>query len=213
MQKPEMETVEKTSNLVKSKAYQVRSGLEEVIAKIDAISAKVFLGDRQLANQTTGLLRQQIDMASSRVTTDENIIKSLDHSLAIRAKLLEHRCYLNDMLVEINKILLGIAEKRNKINEMRVSANLVTAQLNAELDGELNRIKSEENFQGFLTEFEELESVEALCVAKEEQNNQHLDALDALTDASLGLQNEISKVKVAAKAARNELDKSMPFIE
>ena len=213
MQKPEMETVEKTSNLVKSKAYQVRSGLEEVIAKIDAISAKVFLGDRQLANQTTGLLKQQIDMASSRVTSDENIIKSLDHSLAIRAKLLEHRCYLNDMLVEINKILLGIAEKRNKINEMRVSANLVTAQLNAELDGELNRIKSEENFQGFLTEFEELESVEALCVAKEEQNNQHLDALDALTDASLGLQNEISKVKVAAKAARNELDKSMPFIE
>ena len=213
MQKPEMETVEKTSNLVKSKAYQVRSGLEEVIAKIDAISAKVFLGDRQLANQTTGLLRQQIDMASSRVTTDENIIKSLDHSLAIRAKLLEHRCYLNDMLVEINKILLGIAEKRNKINEMRVSANLVTAQLNAELDGELNRIKSEENFQGFLTEFEELESVEALCVTKEGQNTQHLDALDALKDASLGLQNEISKVKVAAKAARNELDKSMPFIE
>ena len=213
MQKPEMETVEKKSNLVKSKAYQVRSSLEEVIATIDAISAKVFLGDRQLANQTTGLLRQQIDMASSRVTSDENIIKSLDHSLAIRAKLLEHRCYLNDMLVEINKILLGIAEKRNKINEMRVSANLVTAQLNAELDGELNRIKSEENFQGFLTEFEELESVEALCVAKEEQNTQHLDALDALTDASLGLQNEISKVKVAAKAARNELDKSMPFIE
>jgi hypothetical protein len=213
MQKPEMETVEKTSNLVKSKAYQVRSGLEEVIAKIDAISAKVFLGDRQLANQTTGLLKQQIDIASSRVTTDENIIKSLDHSLAIRAKLLEHRCYLNDMLVEINKILLGIAEKRNKINEMRVSANLVTAQLNAELDGELNRIKSEENFQGFLAEFEELESVEALCVTKEGQNTQHLDALDALKDASLGLQNEISKVKVAAETARNELNKSMSFIE
>ena len=213
MQNPKLEKVEKTSNLVKSKAYQARSDLEEVIATIDAISAKVFLGDRQLANQTTGSLRQQIDMAASRVTTDENIIKSLDHSLAIRAKLLEHRCYLNDMLVEINKILLGIAEKRNKINEMRVSANLVTAQLNAELDCELNRIKSEENFQGFLTEFEASDSVEALCVAKEGQNTQHLDALDALSDASLGLRNEISKVNVAATTARNELNKSMPFVE
>ena len=93
MQNSRIETVEKTSNLVKSKAYQARSDLEEVKATIDAISAKVFLGDRQFANQTTGLLRQQIDMASSRVTTDENIIKSLDHSLAIRARLLEHRCY------------------------------------------------------------------------------------------------------------------------
>ena len=213
MQNPKLEKVEKKSNLVKSKAYQARSDLEEVIATIDAISAKVFLGDRQLANQTTGLLRQQIDMASSRVTTDENIIKSLDHSLAIRAKLLEHRCYLNDMLVEINKILLGVAEKRNKINEMRVSANLVTAQLNAELDRELNRIKSEENFQGFSTEFEEPGSVEALCVAKEGQNTQHLDTLDAVTNASLDLRNEISKVKVAAKTARNELNKSMPFVE
>ena len=140
MQKPEMETVEKKSNLVKSKAYQVRSSLEEVIATIDAISAKVFLGDRQLANQTTGLLRQQIDMASSRVTSDENIIKSLDHSLAIRAKLLEHRCYLNDMLVEINKILLGIAEKRNKINEMRV-------------ESEFDRFESTEIFKNIPTNF------------------------------------------------------------
>ena len=93
MQNPEMESVENTSNLVKSKAYQARSELEEDIAKIDAISAKIFLGDRQLANQTTGLLRQQIEIASSGITTDENIIKSLDHSLAIRARLLEHRCY------------------------------------------------------------------------------------------------------------------------
>ena len=73
MQNPEMESVENTSNLVKSKAYQARSELEEAIAKIDAISAKIFLGDRQLANQTTGLLRQQIDMALSRVTTDEKM--------------------------------------------------------------------------------------------------------------------------------------------
>lgn len=213
MQNSEMESVENTSNLVKSKAYQARSDLEEAIATIDAISAKVFLGDRQLANQTTGLLRQQIDVASNRVTTDENIIKSLDHSLAIRARLLEHRCYLNDMLVEINKILLGIAENRNKINEMRVSANLVTAQLNAELDGELHRIKREENFQYFLPEFEEANSIEALCVAKERQNTKHLDSLDAIPDALSNLRNEISKVKVAATTARNELDKSLPFVE
>ena len=213
MQNPEMESVENTSNLVKSKAYQARSELEEDIAKIDAISAKIFLGDRQLANQTTGLLRQQIEIASSGITTDENIIKSLDHSLAIRARLLEHRCYLNDTLVEINKILLEIAEKRNKINEMRVSANLVTAQLNAELNAELNRIKSEENFQYSLPEFEEANSIEALCVAKERQNTKHLDALDAMPDALLNLRNKISKVKAAARAARNELDKSMPFTE
>lgn len=213
MQNPEMESVENTSNLVKSKAYQARSELEEAIAKIDAISAKIFLGDRQLANQTTGLLRQQIGTASSGITTDENIIKSLDHSLAIRARLLEHRCYLNDILVEINKILLEIAEKRNKINEMRVSANSVTAQLNAELNAELNRIKSEENFQYFLTEFEEANSIEALCVEKKRQNIKHLDALDAMPDALLNLRNKILKVKSAARTARNELDKSMPFAE
>ena len=60
MQNPEMENVEKTSNLVKSKAYQARSELEEEIAKIDAISARIFLGDRQLANQTTGLLSNKL---------------------------------------------------------------------------------------------------------------------------------------------------------
>ena len=213
MQNTEMESVENTSNLVKSKAYQARSELEEDIAKIDAISAKIFLGDRQLANQTTGLLRHQIEIASSGITTDENIIKSLDHSLAIRARLLEHRCYLNDMLVEINKILLEIAEKRNKINEMRVSGNSVTAQLNAELNAELNRIKSEENFRYSLSEFEDANSIDALCVAKERQNTKHLDALDTIPDALLNLRNKISKVKASARAARNELDKSMPFAD
>ncbi|MDB2514461.1 hypothetical protein N9Y31_08130 [Alphaproteobacteria bacterium] len=213
MQNPEMESVEKTSNLVKSKAYQARSELEEVVAKIDAISARVFLGDRQLANQTTGLLRQQIETASSGITTDENIIKSLDHSLAIRARLLEHRCYLNDTLVEINKTLLEIAEKRNKINEMRVSANSVTAQLNAELNAELNRIKSEENFRYSVSEFEDANSIDALCGAKEKQNTKHLDALAIIPDALSNLRNQISKVKAAARASRNELDKSMPFAD
>jgi hypothetical protein len=96
---------------------------------------------------------------------------------------------------------------------MRVSANLVTAQLNAELNAELNRIKSEENFQYSLPEFEEANSIEALCVAKERQNTKHLDALDAIPDALLNLRNKFSKVKAAARAARNELDKSMPFAE
>ena len=141
METPDFEAVEKKSNLVKAEAYQARSDLEEMIATIDAISATVFLGDRQLANQITGLLTQQIDLAAKDITTEENIIGGLEHNSRIRAKLLEHRCYLNAMLVEINSILLGIAEKRNAINEMRVSANLVTARLNSELSEELKRIK------------------------------------------------------------------------
>ena len=69
METPNFEAVEKKSNLVKAEAYQARSDLEEMIATIDAISATVFLGDRQLANQITGLLTQQIYLAVKDITT------------------------------------------------------------------------------------------------------------------------------------------------
>ena len=55
-EKPEIETVEKTAYLVKAEAYQTRSDLEELIATIESVSASVFLGDRQIANQVTGSL-------------------------------------------------------------------------------------------------------------------------------------------------------------
>ena len=160
-EKPEIETVEKTAYLVKAEAYQTRSDLEELIATIESVSASVFLGDRQIANQVTGSLTQQIDSASKDITSDENIISSLDHNLDIRAKLLEHRTFLNSTLVEINSILFDIAEKRNELNQIRVAANLVTARLNAELENELKRIKKDRNFQSFEREFDDSLSLES----------------------------------------------------
>jgi hypothetical protein len=109
----------------------------------------------------TGSLTQQIDSASKDITTDEDIISSLDHNLEIRAKLLEHRTFLNSTLVEINSILFDIAEKRNELNQMRVAANLVTARLNAELENELKRIKNDRNFQSFEREFDDSLSLES----------------------------------------------------
>jgi hypothetical protein len=206
-EKPKMKTVEQASYLVKAQAYQARSDLEETIAIIDSIAATVFLGDRQLANQMTGTTTQQIDLVSREITTDENIIISLDHSLEIRAKLLEHRCYLNSMLVEINLILLGIAEKRNKINELRITANLVTARLNAELGDELERIKSDKDFHGLTRRFEDGASLENLCAEKAGQNSQDLDSLTALANASSELREKVLKVQDAAKEARNIIRK------
>ena len=210
METPDLEAVEKKSNLVKAEAYQARSDLEEMIATIDAISATVFLGDRQLANQTTGLLTQQIDLAAKDITTEENIIGGLEHNSRMRAKLLEHRCYLNAMLVEINSILLGIAEKRNAINEMRISANLVTARLNSELSEELKRIKCEKSFMGFEEGLGDSRSLDALYVEKERQNNQHLDALADVNKASLDLRKKVAKAKTEAVSAKKAIRGALP---
>ena len=196
--------------MVKAEAYQVRSDLEEMIATIDAISATVFLGDRQLANQITGLLTQQIDLAAKDITTEENIIGGLEHNSRIRAKLLEHRCYLNAMLVEINSILLGIAEKRNAINEMRVSANLVTARLNSELSEELKRIKGEKSFMGFAEGLGDSGSLDALYAKKERQNNEHLDALADVNKASLDLREKVAKAKTEAVSAKKAIRGALP---
>ena len=210
METPNLEVVEKKSNLVKAEAYQVRSDLEEMIATIDAISATVFLGDRQLANQITGLLNQQIDLAAKDITTDENIIGGLEYNSKIRAKLLEHRCYLNAMLVEINSILLGIAEKRNAINEMRVSANLVTARLNSELSEELKRIKSEKNFMGFAEGLDASRSLDALCSEEERQSNHHLSALAEVSKVALDLREKIAKVKTDALSSKKVIQDALP---
>ena len=210
METQNLEAVEKKSNLVKAEAYQARSDLEEMIATIDAISATVFLGDRQLANQVTGLLTQQIDLAAKDITTEENIIGGLEHNSRIRAKLLEHRCYLNAMLVEINSILLGIAEKRNAINEMRISANLVTARLNSELSEELKRIKSEKSFMGLAEGLGDSRSLDALYVEKERQNNEHLDALADVNKAKLDLRKKVAKVKTEAVSAKKAIRGALP---
>jgi hypothetical protein len=210
METQNLEAVEKKSNLVKAEAYQARSDLEEMIATIDAISATVFLGDRQLANQITGLLTQQIDLAAKDITTEENIIGGLEHNSRIRAKLLEHRCYLNAMLVEINSILLGIAEKRNAINEMRVSANLVTARLNSELSEELKRIKSEKSFMGLAEGLGDSRSLDALYVEKERQNNEHLEALADVNKASLDLRKKVAKAKTEAVSAKKAIRGALP---
>ena len=210
METQNLEAVEKKSNLVKAEAYQARSDLEEMIATIDAISATVFLGDRQLANQITGLLTQQIDLAAKDITTEENIIGGLEHNSRIRAKLLEHRCYLNAMLVEINSILLGIAEKRNAINEMRISANLVTARLNSELSEELKRIKCEKSFMGFEEGLGDSRSLDALYVEKERQNNEHLDALADVNKASLDLRTKVAKAKTEALSAKKAIRGALP---
>jgi len=210
METQNLEAVEKKSNLVKAEAYQARSDLEEMIATIDAISATVFLGDRQLANQITGLLTQQIDLAAKDITTEENIIGGLEHNSRMRAKLLEHRCYLNAMLVEINSILLGIAEKRNAINEMRISANLVTARLNSELSEELKRIKCEKSFMGFEEGLGDSRSLDALYVEKERQNNEHLDALADVNKASLDLRTKVAKAKTEALSAKKAIRGALP---
>jgi len=209
-EKPEIETVEKTAYLVKAEAYQTRSDLEELIATIESVSASVFLGDRQIANQVTGSLTQQIDSASKDITSDENIIISLDHNIEIRAKLLEHRTFLNSTLVEINSILFDIAEKRNEINQMRVAANLVTARLNAELESELKRIKNDQNFQSFEREFDDSLSLESFCIKQEHQNSQHLKALASIANASSDLRDKVTKVQAEAKTARDNIREGLP---
>ena len=209
-EKPEIETVEKTAYLVKAEAYQTRSDLEALIATIESVSASVFLGDRQIANQVTGSLTQQIDSASKDITSDENIIISLDHNIEIRAKLLEHRTFLNSTLVEINSILLDIAEKRNEINQMRVAANLVTARLNAELESELKRIKNDQNFQSFEREFDDSLSLESFCIKHEHQNSQHLKALASIANASSDLRDKVTKVQAEAKTARDNIREGLP---
>lgn len=209
-EKPEIETVEKTAYLVKAEAYQTRSDLEELIATIESVSASVFLGDRQIANQVTGSLTQQIDSASKDITSDENIISSLDHNLDIRAKLLEHRTFLNSTLVKINSILFDIAEKRNELNQMRVAANLVTARLNAELENELKRVKKDRNFQSSKREFNNSLSLESFCIKKEHQNSQQLKALASIAKASSDLCDKVTKVQAEAKTARKSIRKGLP---
>jgi hypothetical protein len=114
------------------------------------------------------------------------------------------------MLVEINAILLKIAEKRNAINEMRISANLVTARLNIELSEELKRIKGEKSFMGFAEGLGESRSLDALYAEKERQNNEHLDALADVTRASLDLREKVSKAKTEAVSAKKAIRGALP---
>ena len=114
--KTKIKNAERLANDVKAEAYQTRSILEQTAAHLQAVASKIFLGDRQMANQVTAMITQDFILLSEDITDDTNIISSLDHKTALRKKLLEHRAYLNERLIEINDLQTQILDMMIAVN-------------------------------------------------------------------------------------------------
>jgi len=140
---------ERLANDVKAEAYQTRSLLEQTAAQLQAVASKIFLGDRQMANQVTAMITQEFILLSEDITDETNIISSLDHKTALRKKLLEHRAYLNERLTEINDLQAQIPDLMIVVNKTRSAANRATAKFNQELDDELKRLAKTADFKPF----------------------------------------------------------------
>jgi len=140
---------ERLANDVKAEAYQTRSLLEQTAAQLQAVASKIFLGDRQMANQVTAMITQEFILLSEDFTDETNIISSLDHKTALRKKLLEHRAYLNERLIEINGLQVQILDMMIAVNKTRSAANRATAKFNQELDDELKRLAKTADFKPF----------------------------------------------------------------
>ena len=144
-----IKNAERLANDVKAEAYQIRSLLEQTAAQLQAVASKIFLGDRQIANQTTAMITQEFVLLSEDITDETNIISSLDHKTALRKKLLEHRAYLNERLIEINNLQVQILDLITAVNTTRSAANAATANFNQELVDELKRLARTTDFKPF----------------------------------------------------------------
>ena len=144
-----IKNAERLANDVKAEAYQTRSILEQTAAHLQAVASKIFLGDRQMANQVTAMITQDFILLSEDITDDTNIISSLDHKTALRKKLLEHRAYLNERLIEINDLQTQILDMMIAVNKIRSVANMETAKFNQEFDDELKRLSKSSDFKPF----------------------------------------------------------------
>ena len=144
-----IKNAERLANDVKAEAYQTRSILEQTAAHLQAVASKIFLGDRQMANQVTAMITQEFILLSEDITDDTNIISSLDHKTALRKKLLEHRAYLNERLIEINDLQTQILDMMITVNKIRSLANMETAKFNQKFDDELKRLSKSSDFKPF----------------------------------------------------------------
>ena len=148
-ERQKIKNAERLANDVKAEAYQTRSILEQTAANLQAVASKIFLGDRQMANQATAMITQDFILLSEDITDDTNIISSLDHKTALRKKLLEHRAYLNERLIEINDLQTQILDMMIAVNKIRSVANMETAKFNQEFDDELKRLSKSSDFKPF----------------------------------------------------------------
>jgi hypothetical protein len=148
-ERQKIKNAERLANDVKAEAYQTRSILEQTAAHLQAVASKIFLGDRQMANQVTAMITQDFILLSEDITDDTNIISSLDHKTALRKKLLEHRAYLNERLIEINDLQTQILDMMIAVNKIRSVANMETAKFNQEFDVELKRLSKSSDFKPF----------------------------------------------------------------
>lgn len=206
----DLRTAELAANMVKTEAYQVRSELEELSATLNTITAKVFLGDRQIANQTTNSITQRLAELSHEVTSADNIVDGLDHETITRLKLLEHRVYLNDMLTKVNKSLLSISTEIDFINEIRIEANKVTADLNSELAAELKRLQKNQTFGPFITRHKDeyLKKADKKLSQYAKHSRQHMAKQASIRDSLSKLMGAIPQTKKIATNIRQTILKT-----
>lgn len=190
---------ERLANDVKAEAYQTRSLLEQTAAQLQAVASKIFLGDRQMANQVTAMITQEFILLSEDITDETNIISSLDHKTALRKKLLEHRAYLNERLIEINDLQAQILDLMIAVNKTRSAANRATAKFNQELDDELKRLAKTADFKPFtqakkinqlLVDSQFIDGINANSKQQLQKSKQQKRTADKLTKQIENLQNQ-----------------------
>ena len=197
---------ERLANDVKVEAYQTRSLLEQTAAQLQAVASKIFLGDRQMANQVTAMITQEFILLSEYITDETNIISSLDHKTALRKKLLEHRAYLNERLIEINGLQAQILDMMIAVNKTRSAANRATAKFNQELDDELKRLAKTADFKPFtqakkinqlLVDLQFIDGINANSKQQLQKSKQQKRTADKLTKQIENLQNQSHQTRQA----------------
>jgi hypothetical protein len=197
---------ERLANDVKAEAYQTRSLLEQTAAQLQAVASKIFLGDRQMANQVTAMITQEFILLSEDITDETNIISSLDHKTALRKKLLEHRAYLNERLIEINGLQAQILDMMIAVNKTRSAANRATAKFNQELDDELKRLAKTADFKPFtqakkinqlLVDLQFIDGINANSKQQLQKSKQQKRTADKLTKQIENLQNQSHQTRQA----------------
>ena len=198
-ERQKIKDAERLANDVKAEAYQTRSLLEQTAAQLQAVASKIFLGDRQMANQVTAMITQEFILLSEDITDETNIISSLDHKTALRKKLLEHRAYLNERLIEINDLQAQILDLMIAVNKTRSAANRATAKFNQELDDELKRLAKTADFKPFtqakkinqlLVDPQFIDGINANSKQQLQKSKQQKRTADKLTKQIENLQNQ-----------------------
>ena len=137
--------VEGTVTSNRSKAYATRSIIEENRALILKNYTAAFMGNRQLANQSTDDVFRNRKAIIANIDAENDVQQNFKESLANEASLefLEHRASLNSAVLSVNEKMVAVNQMLIDINDTIMSANESIVKYNAKQIAANNKLISD----------------------------------------------------------------------